>query len=87
MHSLFPHQLLVKAEKEISHREERHSTGSSQKKPDRYPYASSAKPSQESERMSGVPAWKQIMHRQQSKKGYVKELCLSTETCQGAEVL
>ena len=50
MHSLFPNQLLGKAEEEISHHEERGSAGSSQRKPGRYhPYASSAKPSQESD--------------------------------------
>ena len=33
MHSLFPDKLLVKAEEEISHHEEKHSTSSSQKEP------------------------------------------------------
>ena len=70
MHSLFQDQLLVKAEEEISHSEERHSTGVSQKKPvATTPYDSSAKPSQEFDQKSGVPAWKQIRHRQQSKQG------------------
>ena len=67
MHSLFPDELLLKAEEEISCNEERRLTGTSQKKPGRYhPYASSAKPSHESDWKSGVPAWKQIRHGQQS---------------------
>ena len=64
MHSLFLDQLLVKVEEEISHNEESHSTGTSQKKPSCYhPYASSTKPSHESDRKTGVPAWKQIKYR------------------------
>ena len=64
MRSLFPYQLLVKVEEEISHHEERRLTSSSQKKPGCYhPYTSSTKPSQESDRKSSVPAWKQVRHR------------------------
>ena len=52
MHSLFPDQLLMKVQEEVSLNEERCPTGTSQKKPSRYhPYASSA---------ANVPAWKQI---------------------------
>ena len=60
--SLFPNQLLVKAEDEISHSEERRSSGSSHRKPGRFhPYASStSKPAHQLDRKSTVPAWKQI---------------------------
>ena len=67
---LFLDHLLVKAEEEIPLKEESPSTGTSQNEPFWYhPYASSGKPSLESDRVSGVPAWKQMRHRQQSKKG------------------
>ena len=57
MHSLFPDQLLVKAEEEISRNEERPSSAS-QKKPGRYhPYASStAKSCPQLDWKSCVPA-------------------------------
>ena len=68
--SLFPDQLLVKAD-EISHSEERHSSGSSHRKPSLFhPYASSTlKPVHQPDWRSTVPAWKQIRDRQQGKKG------------------
>ena len=85
MHSLFPDQLLAKAEEEISRNEERPSTSTSQKKPSRYhPYAF-ANPSHESDRKSGVPAWKQIKHRQQSKKGSGKASTYQQKPAKGTK--
>ena len=72
MNSLFPDHLLVKTE-EISNYEERRSTTSSPKKPGCYhPFAPTAKQSQDSDRKCSVLAWKQINHRQQSKKVHDK---------------
>ena len=60
---------------EISHYEDRRLTSSTQKKPNCYhPCTSPAKSSQESDWNSGVPAWKQIKHRQQSKKDCARSI-------------
>ena len=67
MQSLFPDQVLMKAEEEVSRSEERRS---SHKKPGHFhPYASSSKSSHQPDRKFGVPVWKQIRDRQQGKKG------------------
>ena len=59
LQSLFPDQLLVEAEEELSRSEERRSSGNSHRKPSCYhPYASSNKPSHQPDWKSGVPAWK-----------------------------
>ena len=60
--SLFPDNLLMKAEDEISRSEERRSSGSSHRKPGGFhPYASSSgRSTQLSDRRSTAPAWKQI---------------------------
>ena len=60
LQSLFPDQLLVKVD-EISCSEERHSSGSSHRKPSRFhPYASSTtKPAHQLDQKSTVPVWKQ----------------------------
>ena len=74
-HLMFPDQLLVRAEEEVSRERERererHFSGNSHRKPGRFhPYASSTnKSSHQPDQKSGVPAWKQIRHWQQSKKG------------------
>ena len=58
MTSLFPDQLLVKAKDEISHSEERRSSGSSHRKPGHFHlYASlTSKPAHQPDRKSTVPA-------------------------------
>ena len=71
LHSLFPDSLLVKAEDEISHSEERCSFGSSHRKPRRFhPDASSSgRSTQQLDRKPTTPAWKQIRDRQLGQKG------------------
>ena len=70
IHSLFPDQLLMKAEEEVTRSEERHSSSQSHRKPGRFhPYASSDKPLLQQNRKSSVPPWKQIREHQQSSKG------------------
>ena len=66
LNSLFPDSLLVKAEDEISRSEERHSSGSSNRKPGRFhPYVSSnGRSTQQPDRKPTTPAWKQIRDRQ-----------------------
>ena len=70
LQSLFPDQLLIKAE-EVSRSEERRSSGNSHRKPVHYhPGASSiTKPSHQPNRKSVVPAWKQIRDWQRGNKG------------------
>ena len=66
--SLFPDQLLIKAEEEVSRSEERRSSSQSHRKPGRFhPYASNDKSSHQPDRKSSIPAWKQICECQQRK--------------------
>ena len=68
LHSLFPDNLLSKAEDEMSRSEERRSAGQSHRKPGRFhPYASNDRSSHQLDRKT-VPVWKQIRERQQGKK-------------------
>ena len=71
LHSLFPDSLLVKAEDEISRSEERYSSGSVHRKPRRFhPYVSSNdRSTQQPDRKSTAPAWKQIRDWQVVQKG------------------
>ena len=71
IHSLFPDQLLLKAEK-LSRSQERHSCGNSHMKPCRFHhYASSAtKSSHQPDWKAGLPVWKQISDCQQGRKGH-----------------
>ena len=65
IHSLFPDQLITKAEQEVARSEERRSSSQSHRKP----YASSDKSLLQQNRKSSVPAWKRIRECQQSSKG------------------
>ena len=68
-HSLFPDQLITKAEEEFCRSEERHSSGQSHRRQGRFhPYASSDKSAHQLDQKSSNPAWKQIRDRQQAKK-------------------
>ena len=70
---IFPDQLLIEAEGEVSRSEERN------RKPGRFhPYASDDKFSHQPDQKSSIPAWKQICERQQGKKSP-----FLTETGQG----
>ena len=78
LHSLFPDNLLIKAEEEVSRSEERRSTGQSHRKPGCFhPYASNDKSSHQPDRTPSVPAWKQIRECQQGKKGRGKRSTFS----------
>ena len=69
LYSLFPDQLITKAEEEICRSEERRSSGQSHRRRGRFhPYAPSDRSANQPDRKSGNPAWKQIRDRQQTKK-------------------
>ena len=86
LNSLFPDHLIAKAEEEICRSEERRSVGQSQRCQGRFhPYASSDKPSSHSDRKSGVPAWKQIKDKQQSRKGHGKASTFSQKPAKGSK--
>ena len=85
IHSLFPDQLLMKAE-EVARSEERRSSSQSHRKPGRFhPYPSSDKPLLQQNQKSTVPAWKQIRERQQSSKGCGKASTFSQKPAKGSK--
>ena len=78
LQSLFPDQLLIKAEEEVSRSEERHSSSQSQTKPSRFhQYASNDKSSHQLDRKSTIPTWKQIRESQKGRKGRGKPCTFS----------
>ena len=81
---LFPDQLITKGEEEICRSEERHSSGQPYRRQGRFhPYASSDKSASHPDRKSGIPAWKQIRGKQQSKKGRGKASTFSQKLAKG----
>ena len=69
LNSLFPDQLITKAEEEICRSEERRSSGQSNRRQGRFHlYAPSDKSATHPDQKSGVLAWKQIKDKQQSRK-------------------
>ena len=86
INSLFPDQLITKAEEEICRSEERHSSGQSYRRRGRFhPYAPSDKSATHPDRKSGVPAWKQIRDQQQSTKGCGKPSTFSQKLAKGSK--
>ena len=84
LQSLFPDQLLIKAEEEVSRSEERRSFSQSHRKPGRFhPYASNDKASHQTDQKSSIPAWKQIHERQQGNERSWQVYNFLTETGQG----
>ena len=84
LNSLFPDQLITKAEEEIYRSEERRSSGQPHRRQGRFhPYASSDKSTSYPDRKSSVPAWKQIRDKQQSKKGRGKASTFSQKLAKG----
>ena len=66
LNSLFPDQLIAKAEEEISRSAEWLSSANSYRRQGRFhPYKFTDKSSSHSDHKSGVPAWKQISDKQQ----------------------
>ena len=81
LHSLFPDQLITKAEEEICRSEER---------PHRrqgcfHPYAPSDRSANKPDRKSGNPAWKQIRDRQQTRKSLGKPSTFSQKPAKGSK--
>ena len=87
LHSLFPDQLLTKAEEEISRCEERRSSGQSHRRQGCFhPYAPNDKPVHQPGWKSGNPAWKQIRDRQQAKKSCGKPSTFSQKPAKGPKL-
>ena len=85
LQSLFPDQLLIKAEEEVSRSEERHSSQSDRKPGHSHPYASNDRSSHQPDQTSAIPAWKQIREHQQSKKGCGKPSTFSQKPAKGSK--
>ena len=86
LNSLFPDQLIAKAEEEICRSEERRSSGTSHRQPGRFhPYAASGKSTGHSDRKSTLPAWKQIKDKQQARKGHGKASTFSQKPTKGSK--
>ena len=84
--SLFPDQLITKAEEEICRSEERHSSGQSHRRQGRFhPYAPSDRSATQPDQKSGNPAWKQIRDRQQSQKSRGKPSTFSQKPAEGSK--
>ena len=84
LQSLFPDQLLIKAEEEVARSEERHSSSQSHRKPGHFhPCASNDKSLLQQDRKSSLPAWKQIREHQQSKKSRGKPSIFSQKLAKG----
>ena len=64
MSALFPDHINSKAEEEICHHEDKHTSGPSHKKPQCcHPYSQSTRQQQDSDPKPGLPTWKQIRRR------------------------
>ena len=88
LHSLFPDQLITKAEEEIYRNEERRSSGHSHRCQGCFhPYAPSDKSVHQPDWKSGNPAWKQIRDRQQAKKSRGKPSTFSQKPAKGSKSL
>ena len=86
LQSLFPDRLLIKAEEEVTRSEERRSSSQFNRKPGRFhPYASNDRVSQQPDRKSSFPAWKQIHKCQQGKKGHGKPTSFSQKPAKGSK--
>ena len=86
LNTLFPDQLITKAEEEICRSEERRSSGQSHRLQGRFhPYAPSDGSSSQPDWKSGNPAWKQLRDRQQAKKGRGKSSTFSQKPAKGSK--
>ena len=88
LNSLYPDNLIVKAEDEISRSEERRSSGSVHRKPGHFhPYVSlNDRSTQQLDRKSTAPAWKQIRDRQVVQKGCGKASNFTQKLAKGFKV-
>ena len=88
LNSLFLDQLITKAEEEMCRSEERHSSVQSHRHQGRFHlYAPSDRSASHPDRISGVPAWKQIKDKQQSRKGRDKPSTFSQKPAKGLKPL
>ena len=88
LQSLFPDQLLNKAEEELTRSEERHSSNQSHRKLDCFHlYASNDKFFHQPDQKSSIPAWKQIHELQQGKKGRGKPTSFSQKLAKGSRLV
>ena len=86
LNSLFPDQLISKAEEEISKSEERRSSGTSHRHQNRFhPYAANDKSTGHHDRKANLPAWKQIKDKQQARKGRGKASTFSQKPAKGSK--
>ena len=86
LNSLFPDQLITKAEEEICKSEERRSAGQPHIRQGCFhPYAPNDKSASHPDRKSGLPAWKQIRDKQQSRKGRGKASTFSQKPAKGSK--
>ena len=87
LQSLFPGKRLIKVEEQVVRNEERRSSSQSHRKPGHFhPYASNDKSSQQLDRKSSVPAWKQIRERQQSRKSHDRPSTFSQKPAKGSKL-
>ena len=86
LQSLFPDQLLIKAEEEVARSEERRSSSRSHRRLGRFHlYASNDKSLLQQDQKSSVPAWKQTRERQQSRKSCGKPSTFSQKPAKGSK--
>ena len=86
LNSLFPDQLITKAEEEICRSEERRSSGTSHRHQGRFhPYALGDKSTGHHDRKLTLPAWKQIKPKQQARKGRGKASTFSQKPAKGSK--
>ena len=86
LYSLFPDQLITKAEEEICRSEERRSSGQPHRCKGRFhPCAPSDRSANQPDRKSGNPAWKQIRDRQQTRKSRGKPSTFSQKPAKGSK--
>ena len=87
LQSLFPDQLITKAEEEICRSEERSSSGQPHRRQGHFhPYAPSDRSANQPDRKSGNPAWKQIRDRQQTRKSRGKPSNFSQKPAKGSKL-
>ena len=86
LNSLFPDQLITKAEEEVCRSEAMHSSGQSHRRQGRFrPYTPSDKSASHPDWKSGVPAWMQSRDKQQSRKGLGKPSTFSQRPVKGSK--
>ena len=86
LNTLFPDQLIAKAEEEISKSEERRSSGTIHQHQGRFhPYAASDKSTSHHTDKKNVAAWKQIKDKQQARRGRGKASTFSQKPAKGSK--